>query len=96
MTFGAPPSAKLTSSWVVEHYWPGLTREIFRSTVEQLRSTAEAMARDGTSIRLRHSTLVPGDGAAYSVIDAVSQAVVEELHRRAGVPFDRILTAAEV
>jgi hypothetical protein len=96
MTVGASSSAKLAHSWVVEHYWPGLTRELFRSTVEQLRRTAEAMARAGTPIRFRHSTLVPADEAAYSVIDAASQAVVEELHARAGVPFDRILTAEEI
>lgn len=83
-------------SWVVEHYWPGLTREVFRAAAEQVRRAAEAMARDGTPIRHRHSTLVPADETAFSVIDAASRDVVEALYARAGIRFDRILTAEEI
>ena len=96
---GSPPVASRTqeqTSWVVEQYWPGLTREVFRTTAERVRRTAEAMARDGTPVRYRHATLVPGDEATFSVIDANSLEVVQALYRRAGVRFDRILTAEEI
>jgi hypothetical protein len=82
-------------SWLVEQYRPGLTADVFRSTTNSVRRTAAAMARAGTPIRYRHSTLVPEDEAAYSVIDAATPALVEELYARAGVRFDRILTALE-
>lgn len=84
------------TSWVVEQYWPGLTSEVFRAAADRVRRTAEAMARDGTPVRYRHSTLVPADEAAFSVIDAASLEVVQALYLRAGVRFDRILTAEEV
>lgn len=84
------------TSWVVEQYWPGLTSEIFRTAANRVRRTAETMARDGTPVRIRHSTLVPDDEAAFSVIDAASLEVVQALFLRAGVRFDRILTAEEV
>lgn len=82
-------------SWLVEQYRPGMTPDVFRSTTDRVRRTAAAMARAGAPIRHRHSTLVPGDEAAYSVIDAATPDLVEELFTRAGVRFDRILTALE-
>lgn len=85
-----------TTSWLVEHYWPGLPPELVRTALCQVRRTARTMARDGNTIRHRHSTLVPADEAAYSVIDATSRTLVEELYARAGVRFDRILTAEEI
>jgi hypothetical protein len=85
-----------TASWVVEHYWPGLTSELFRTLTGRLRRTAAAMARDGMAVRCCHSTLVPADEAAYSVVEAASQALVQELYTRAGVRFDRIVTAEEM
>lgn len=91
----ASPATEPTS-WVVEQYWPGLTRELFRTAAARVRQTAEAMTRDGTPVRCRHSTLVPADEAAFSVIDAASLEVVQALYLRAGVRFDRILTAEEV
>jgi hypothetical protein len=48
------------------------------------------------AVHCRHSTLVPADEAAYSVIEAPSQALVQELYTRAGVRFDRIVTAEEM
>ena len=91
----AGPGAQ-TTSWVVEHYWPGLTSELFRTLPRRIHRTAAAMARDGMPVRCRHSTLVPADEAAYSVIEAASQALVQELYARAGVRFDRIVTAVEM
>jgi hypothetical protein len=84
------------SSWIVEQYGPGLTRETYRAAATQLRRTAQAMARDGTRVRYRHSTVVPADEVALSVVEAASLEVVEALYQRAGVRFDRILTAEEV
>lgn len=48
------------------------------------------------SIRYLHSTLVPNDEAAVCVFDAASAELVEQLHARAGVPFDRIVNALEI
>jgi hypothetical protein len=84
------------STYLVEHYWPGISAEIFRSAAERVRATAESMARDGTSIRFRHSTLVPTDEAAFCVLDADSAELIEQLYARAGVRFERIVAAVEI
>jgi hypothetical protein len=84
------------STYLVEHYWPGITAEAFRSAAEQVRTAAEAMSRDGTPIRYRHSTMVPADEAAFCVFDAASAELIEQLYARAGVRFERIVAAVEV
>jgi len=92
----SPGSAERASTYLVEHYWPGINVEIFRSATERVRTTAESMARDGVPIRFRHSTLVPKDEAAFCVFDAESAELIKELYARAGVRFERIVAAVEV
>jgi hypothetical protein len=84
------------TTFLVEHYWPGITAETFLSAAERVRTTAEAMARSGTPIRCLHSTMVPADEAAFCVFDAASADLIEKLYARAGVRFERIVAALEV
>jgi hypothetical protein len=86
------PEAK---TYLVEHYWPGITAEAFHSTTRRVRTTARSMARDGSPIRYRHSIMVPADEAAFCVFDAVSMELIEQLYARAGLRFDRIVAALE-
>ena len=85
-----------TTTYLVEHYWPGITTEAFRAAAAQVRATARAMARGGTPIRYLHSIMVPADEAAFCVFDATSMELIEQLYARAGVRFDRIVAALEV
>jgi len=90
---GEPAQPAGASTYLVEHYWPGATADLFRSTSERVRTTAEAMRRGGTPIRYLHAILVPADEAAFCLIDAASQELVEQLYARAGIGFDRIVAA---
>jgi hypothetical protein len=85
-----------STTYLVEHYWPGITAEIFSSAAERVRTAAAAMARGGTPIRCLHSTLVPADEAAFCVFTAASADVIEQLYERAGVRFERIVAALEI
>jgi hypothetical protein len=82
-------------TFLVEHYWPGVTADVFGSAAAELRSSTEAMAAEQRAIRFLHSTLVPEDEAAFCVFEAESQALVEEVYARAGVAFERIRDAVE-
>jgi hypothetical protein len=84
------------TTYLVEHYWPGITAEAFRAAAKHVRATARAMARGGTPIRYLHSIMVPADEAAFCVFDAASMELIEQLYARAGVRFDRIVAALEV
>jgi len=79
-------------TFLVEHYWPGVTEESFRRAATLVRDSAEALE----GIRLLHSTLVPGDESAFCVFAATSSGLVAEAYRRAGVPFERILDALDL
>jgi hypothetical protein len=92
----ALPGTPAVTTYVVEHYWPGITADAFRSAVKQVRATARAMARGGAPIRYLHSTLVPADEAAFCVFNATSSELIEHLYTRAGVRFDRIVAALEM
>jgi hypothetical protein len=82
-------------TFLVEHYWPGVTESRFTAAAESLRDAADAIAADGGAVRYLHSTLVPEDEAAYCVFEAASRSLVELAYARAGVPFERILDAVE-
>jgi hypothetical protein len=84
-----------TTTFLVEHYWPGVTASGFSAAAESLREASEAIAAAGGALRYLHSTLVPEDEAAFCVFDASSRLLVEEAYARAGVRFERILDAVE-
>ena len=84
-----------TTTFLVEHYWPGVTESGFSAAAESLRESAEAIAAAGGALRYLHSTLVPEDEAAFCVFHAASRSLVEEAYARAGVRFERILDAVE-
>jgi len=84
------------NTYLVEHYWPGVTPEVFREASERVRVSAEAMAVRGAHICCLHSTLVPKDEAAFCVFAASSAELVAEMYAHAGVTFERILDALEV
>lgn len=83
------------TTFLVEHYWPGVTESGFSAAAESLRRAADAIAAAGGGLRYLHSTLVLEDEAAFCVFNAASRSLVEEAYARAGVRFERILDAVE-
>ncbi len=84
-----------TTTFLVEHYWPGVTESGFSAAADSLRTASEAIAAAGGTLRYLHSTLVPEDEAAFCVFQASSRSLVAQAYARAGVRFERILDAVE-
>jgi len=80
------------ATFLVEHFWPGVTEAQFRAAADRVRASAGELA----GLRFLHSTLVPEDEAAFCVFAADSAQLVAEAYGRAGVQFERILDAVEV
>ena len=95
MESGRDRTDRELSTSLVEHYWPGVTEAAFAEAAERVRARTEDLAGDGFRIRFLHSTLVPGDGAAFCVLAAESRGLVEKVYAGAGVRFERILDAVE-
>ena len=83
-------------TFLVEHYWPGVTASAFGAAAERVRTSVEALAGEGKALRYLHSTLVPQDEAGFCVVAAGSRELVEEAYARAGVEFQRIVESVEV
>lgn len=83
-------------TFLVEHYWPGVTPDQFRSAAERVRASAAELTLGNDRVAFLHSTLVPDDDAAFCVFSASSPELVVEAYSRAGVRFERILDALEM
>ena len=76
-----------TSLFLVECFWPGVTR----AQVEAANARARAAAGErGTSLRFVGSLLVPGDEVVWFQFTAGSCDEVVRTSREAKLPFDRV------
>ena len=80
----------------MEHYWPDATPDTFRAIAERVRVAVDEMAGAGAAVQLLHSTFVPEEESALCVFLSSAPALVEEVYRRAGVNFERILSVLEI
>ncbi len=84
------------ATFLVEHYWPGITPGLFEAACRRVRVRVDEMAGEGLRVRFVHSTLVADEESAFCVFEAESAAAVEEAYARAGVPFERVLDALQI
>jgi hypothetical protein len=88
-TKGAP-------AFLVEHYWPAGTPSTFVTAMARLRAAVEQLASAGTAVHLLHATFVPEEGSAFCVFSCSSPELAEEAYKRAGIAFERMLSAVEI
>jgi hypothetical protein len=82
-------------TYLVEHYWPGITEPEFRRSAELVSASAERLAESGEPILFLHSTLVPEDEAAFCVLEAASAELVDRAYQAAGITYERLVEAVE-
>ncbi len=82
-------------TYLVEHYWPGVTAEEFISAADRVRASADDLTSAGQPVRYLHATLVPEDAAAFCVLSAASRDLVAQVYAQAHVTFERIVDAVE-
>lgn len=92
---GLDDTAEL-ATFLVEHYWPGLTPDLFEAACRRVRLSADEIAGEGVPLRFLHSTLVSEEETAFCVFEAESASAVEEAYARAAVPFERVVGALEI
>ena len=83
-------------TFLVEHYWPGVTVEVFSAAAGRVHASAQELARNGSPIRYLHATFVPEDEAAFCVFDAESADLIDLAYLHAGVRYERLVAALEV
>jgi hypothetical protein len=80
----------------VEGYWPEATVEAFTIAAERLDKSLDDLRAEGFAIRAVAAMLVPGDEAAYWVVDGPTADVVARACERAGMAVDRIVAALDL
>jgi hypothetical protein len=84
------------ATFLVEHYWPGVTVGAFKEAERRLAASVAAMRREGMEIRTVAATLVPSDEAAYWIVDGGSREAVARAFSAAGLQVERIVDALEL
>jgi hypothetical protein len=63
--------------------------------VRRVRSSANAMSREGKWVRYTRSIFVPEDETCFLLFEAASAELVGEANRRAALEYDRIVEAIQ-
>ena len=66
------------------------------SAISDLESAADDLRNQGVPIRYLRSIVIPEDETSFHVFDAPSAALVSDVGRRAGIPFERIVLVSEI
>jgi Protein of unknown function (DUF4242) len=82
-------------TFLVEHYQPGVDAEGLRRAERMLRDAVATLSAEGCEVRYLGSTIVPGDEAFLSLLEASSEGEIRAAHARAGMPFERISQAID-
>jgi hypothetical protein len=80
-----------TKGFVAECFWPGVREADIESADGRARLSAEALDREGQSVRYLGSLLFPSDEVVFFEFDAVSADAVRRASERAAIPFERIV-----
>lgn len=79
--------------YLVERYWPGVTRELLLEALYRGRRVMEEMNVEGVCVNDISCTLIPDEEVVLSVYEGPSVAAVLQLNERAIIPVSRIVEA---
>jgi hypothetical protein len=80
--------------FMVERHLAGFPPEELPAAAAAAKRSAGEMAAEGTEMRYVRSTWVPEGEKCFCLFEGASREAVEEVQRRANLPFERIHEAA--
>lgn len=83
-------------TWMVERELAGIPMDALGAAQGRAIQTADEMTRNGTQISYLRSAYVPGDGRCMCLFRAQDAAQVEDLNRRAQIPFTRVVEVLDL
>jgi hypothetical protein len=79
------------STFLVERYWPGVTRAALDAAVDRVRQALPSPGSDGTVVAHIATLLLDTDEVVFCLFNAANREAVEAVNERADFPFDRIV-----
>ena len=87
--------AAVPRSWLVECYWPGVTRHKLSLAAERARAAALELQSQGRRLEFVGSVLVPADETVFCFFDGVEQDV-RAVSAHAGIQVERVLESVRI
>ena len=89
------------TQFMVERHLPGFPPENLPAAAAAAKQKSAEMSDEGTDVRYVRSTYIPEGEKCYCLFEGPSREAVEEVQKRANLPYERIheaafLTAADV
>lgn len=82
--------------YMVDRSLPGITMEQLAGAQSAAIASAEKATTEGTPVRYIRSTFVPGEARCMCLFEAASADAVRDVNESAGLPFTRIVEAADL
>lgn len=89
------------TQFMVERHLPNFPPENLPAAAAAAKQKSAEMSDEGTDVRYVRSTYIPEGEKCYCLFEGPSREAVEEVQKRANLPYERIheaafLTAADV
>jgi hypothetical protein len=81
---------------MVERTLSGIKMDQLAAAQKAAIVTSEEMTKQGNKVRYIRSTFVPGDARCMCLFEASDAKVVEEVNRKANIPFTKITEALDL
>ncbi len=82
--------------FVVQRHLPGVTQDALVGAGLRAKTCAAEMTQEGQPVRWIRSYFIPEEERTHCYFEAASAEVVQELNRRAQIPFTAILQVHEL
>lgn len=82
--------------YMVERNLPGIKMDQLAAAQKAAIATSEQSTREGKRVRYIRSTFVPGDARCMCLFEASSAKDVEEVNKKANIPFTKITEAMDL
>jgi hypothetical protein len=82
------------AQFMVERHLPEFPPENLPDAAAAAKSKAAELSSEGQDVRYVRSTYIPEGQKCYCLFEGSSREVVEEVQRRAGLPYEEIHEAA--
>ena len=82
------------AQFMVERHLPNFPTDQLPAAAGAAKQKSEELTREGQSVRYIRSTYVPEGEKCFCLFEGSSKQAVEEVQKRAGLPYDKIHDAA--
>lgn len=82
--------------YMVERSLPGIKMDQLAAAQKAAIATSNELTNQGKKVRYIRSTFVPGDARCMCLFEASDPKIVEEVNRKANIPFTTITEALDL